>query len=112
MKLTKIRGISVGQTANAAKFHRAWPNDVREKRYNFNTVSTLAPRGIPWAKIHQSRHCCTARPELSVCQISSSSDTLSRRYLQPNIVDFVERVTNRQRDRQKPGLERVQACTR
>jgi len=53
-----------------------------------------APWRISWAEVHQSRHWCTAISELTICQISSTSDNLSTRYLLPNFVDFVESETD------------------
>jgi len=54
-----------------------------------------APRVTPCTKVRQSRHLCTVRPGLSMCQISSFSDNLSTRHLLVNFTDFVESVTDR-----------------
>jgi len=51
-KFTKFRKeVSIGQTPNRAKFHRARSNDVREKRYNFYTLQYFGvPRALPVPK--------------------------------------------------------------
>jgi len=58
--------------------------------------SILVPRETPGLKVHQSWIWCIARPHLSICWISSRSDNPSMRYLLPNFVDFVDRVTDKQ----------------
>ena len=81
--------------ARHAKFHCTLRNEVREKHYKIclHPSGFLCPRGSPWATVHQSRHCCTARPGLPMCQILSPFNHLSTRYLLPNYVDFRERVS-------------------
>jgi len=44
----------------------------------------------------QSWSWCTAKPDLSMCQISSRSDYLCTRYLVPIFIDFGDSVTNKQ----------------
>jgi len=80
-ELIKIRQYLLRTNAlHCAKFHRARPNDVWEKRYKIILHSSAfwRLRWAPWAKVYQPWHWCTARPELPMCQISSSSDTCLR----------------------------------
>jgi len=78
-----------------AKFHCSPSDDVRKKCYNFFThLLILAPQRTPWATVHQSWNWCIARPDLSMCQISSCSDNLCMRYLLPNFIDFVHNMTS------------------
>ena len=59
-----------------AKFHCSPSDDVRKKCYNFFThLLILAPQRTPWATVHQSWNWCIARPDLSMCKISSCSVT-------------------------------------
>ena len=53
------------------------------------------PSGTPSAKVHQSWKWRAARPDLSMCQISSGVN-LCTRYLQSNFTDFVDGVTEKQ----------------
>ena len=62
----------------------------------FTLLSILAPQGTSWAKVLQSRLFVYSKPGLPMCQISSTSDKLSTRYLLPNFVDSVQSVTDRQ----------------
>jgi len=58
----------------------------------------LAPLGTPW-------NWCTARSVRSMCQISSRSDNLCKRYLLPNFIDFVDSVTDKQTYKHTNKLE-------
>ena len=95
-KVRQMRGKAlIGQTPNAATFHRARPKSMREKRYNFlhpGSKFTNLGIGSPGLAVY---HWCTARPGLPMCQISSRSDNLSTRYLLVNFVDLVESMTDR-----------------
>ena len=58
-KVHQIRGTNVDwPDPNAAKFHHARPNDVREKelRKFVTPFSIFATHGDPLAKVHQSWH--------------------------------------------------------
>ena len=80
------------RTKPSAKFHRVWPNDVREKPYEiFYFVAT----GTSWAKVHQSRHWCTARPGLPTRHSSFPSDNQSTGHLLPNFTDFIKSMLNK-----------------
>ena len=63
-KFTKIGGDLLRTNAyHRAKFHRARPNNVREKRYNFfYFVQYFGIAGTSSAKVHQSWPWCTASP--------------------------------------------------
>jgi len=69
------------KTDHRAKFHRAPPNDVQEKRYNFFTpFSTLTAQGDPLYK---------SSPILAMMHSKAPSTNL------PNFVDFVDGVTDK-----------------
>jgi len=80
-KFTKITNDLLRTNApHRTKFDRARPNNVRQKRYHFFTLQYFgAPGGRPWAKVHHSWPLCTARPPLSICQISFRSCNPSTR---------------------------------
>jgi len=63
-----------------AKFHRAWPQDVRTKCNILHPSVFWGLMGIPWAKVHQYWPWCTAKPYLINLL---------------NYVDFAEDVSNK-----------------